>query len=219
MENNYFKEFDNGSLMTDKEVFTKILTHPREALKYIHKNKFENYLTIFMFTLVIFSSLERMISKNDNWKGENIILYLFIAIVFGGLFGWISFYLMGWLSSVTGNWLNGKGNTSDFVRIYVYSSLPKLISFLILLLQLIANKYYVNNYIGDKMFMNIYMIIAYGLAAMQLLIIVWIIVLNVIGIAVVQNFSYGKAFMNYIASIALVVIPIVLIILFFILIK
>ncbi|GGP05969.1 hypothetical protein GCM10010992_24320 [Cloacibacterium rupense] len=213
MENNYFKEFDNGALMTEKEIFTKIFTHPKEALQYIQENKFENYLTIIIFSLGIFSSLESILSKNQNVQGENIVFYVSMAIIFGGLFGWISFYLIGWLTYFTGKWMNGKGKTSDFVRVYAYSSLPKLFSIFIVILQIIVYQYFLNDFSGEKIMWNFYMILVYSLAVLQLLVWAWIIVLNVIGIAVVQKFSYGKAILNYIASIAVIVTPIVLLIL------
>lgn len=215
MENNQFEEFDNVSLLTEKEIFFKIFTHPKQSLKYIHENNYENYLTSILFTLGVFSSLERTISRWNVYSSENIIVYVILAIIFGGLFGWVSFYFFGFLTFFTGKWMNGKGKTQDFVRVYAYSSIPKYLSIIIVILQVLVYKFLLNDYDGNRMMWNFYLGLVYGLTILQLLILGWIMALNVIGIAVVQNFSYGKALLNYIATIAVVVVPIVLIILFF----
>lgn len=215
MEKNNFEEFDNVILLNDKGVFYKIITHPKEALKYIHENNYENYLTVIMFSLGIFSSLEKSISKWNNYSSENMIVYVFLAVIFGGLFGWVSFYFFGFLTSITGKWMKGKGNTSDFVRIYTYSSIPKFITLFIVILEVFIYNYLLIDFSGNKIVWNIYIGLTYALSIIQLLILVWIMILNVIGIAIVQKFSYGKAFLNYIAAIAIVVVPIILIILLF----
>lgn len=215
MENNQFEEFDNVTLLTDKEVFFKIFTHPKQSLTYIHENHYENYLTIILFSIGVFSSLERNISKWNNLSGEKIIIYIVLAIIFGGLFGWISFSIFGYLTYLTGKWMKGRGKPSDFVRIYAYSSIPKYFSLIMIILQVIIYNFFLTNYNGNKVLWNFYMVVIYGLAVIQMLILGWIIVLNVIGISIVQNFSYGKAFLNYFVSIAVIIIPIVLIILLF----
>lgn len=209
MENNHFEEFDNVTLLTQKEVFRKIFSEPKKAFEYIHKNRFENYLITILITVGICSAVDNTFEKIVAGTISNVTLALSLSIIFGALFGWISFYLFGGLLSWTGKWYKGRGNTDDFVRILAYSNFPTYISFIVTLIQVLFLKVFPITFISE----NFYQVMIYGFSAIGFFIGIWSIALSVIGISVVQNFSYGKAFLNYITALGVIIIPIILIVL------
>lgn len=208
MENNHFEEFDNVTLLTEKEVFHKIFSEPRKAFEYIHKNRFENYLITILITVGICNAVDNTFEKIIAGTIDNVMLSLTLSVLIGAFLGWISFYLFGGLLSWTGKWYNGRGTTDEFVRILGYANFPTYISLLVTLIQVIFMKVLPTTFLSE----SLYQIFIYGFVAVSLFIGIWSIALSVIGIAVVQNFSYGKAFLNYITAIAVVAVPLFLII-------
>lgn len=208
MENNHFEEFDNVTLLTEKEVFQKIFSEPRKAFEYIHKNRFENYLITILITVGICNAVDNTFEKIIAGTIDNVMLSLTLSVLVGAFLGWISFYLFGGLLSWTGKWYNGRGTTDEFVRILGYANFPTYISLLVTLIQVIFMKVLPTTFLSE----SLYQIFIYGFVAVSLFIGIWSIALSIIGIAVVQNFSYGKAFLNYITAIAVVAVPLFLII-------
>lgn len=209
MNNNQFEEFDNVTLLSEKEVFQKIFTEPKIAFEYIHKNHFEKHFITLLITIGIANSLDNVLEKIIAGNIENVVLSVSLSVLLGGFLGWISFYFFGALISWTGKWYNGKGNTDDFVRMMAYCNLPTFVSLAVTIIQLIFIKTSPDFFYTQ----NIHKIMIYGFSAISILIGIWSATLCVIGISVVQKFSYGKAFLNYISALGVVIVPIVIIIL------
>jgi hypothetical protein len=195
---------------TVKEVFTKIWTEPRKVFEFIHATYFEKYMILLMILGGISNTLDRATSKGLFNKGDQW-LWLFFVIIIGALFGWIGFYFYGALVSLTGKWIKGKAGTNEIVRVSVYGSIPSTLGILTFFLQFIVFRsgiFPISNPI-------VYYFLIYFFLLIDLVLGIWTIVLSVVGISVVQEFSIGKAILNMILPIFLIlviILPIVFLI-------
>ena len=209
-----FEEFENYETFSDKEIFTKIWTEPRRVFTYINKTKYEKYFYLLLFLAGISGSLDRAIDKG---LGENnsLIFVIVAAIIFGGLLGWIGFYIFAALISWTGKWLDGKGNTESIFRVMAYALIPSALSIAVLILQIFI--------FGKKIFLSDYNFFDSGIAEigifslltiLNLGLAVYNIIFYVIAISVVQKLSIGKAILNLLLPILLLAVPLLFIIFF-----
>lgn len=122
---------------------------------------------------------------------------LLLALVGGGLFGWITYLLYAWGMSVTGQWLRGRSNYDTFRTVLAWSLVPSITTLLFLMPEVAV--------FGDSLFKSdlvVYSLasrtlaIAGGLA--QLVFSIWSLVILIKGIMLVQNFSLGRALANMI---------------------
>lgn len=206
---------EENLLLTDKDILTKIWSSPREVFKYLTENQYDKYLYVLLILAGISSAFERASTKNmgDSMPIAGILL---ICIVFGGLFGWIAYYLYAALLSWTGEWLNGKGNTNSILRVISYAMIPSIVSILLLIPQITI--------FGNEVFQSSFDIFSYGLlsiiiyfiiAILELTLGIWTIVILVIGISEVQKISIGKSIFNLILPALIIVVPIAIIALLF----
>lgn len=86
---------------TDKEIFTKIWTNPRQILKFINEYHYDKYLYILLFFAGISRALDRVNHKQYG-DDPSLIKVLTLSIIIGGLLGWISYYIYSALISWTG---------------------------------------------------------------------------------------------------------------------
>jgi hypothetical protein len=209
-----FAEFEKYDVLSDQDIFTKIWTEPRRIFKFINETKYEKYLYILMFLAGVSSAFDRASSKN---MGENysIFVIVFICILMGGLLGWISYYIYAALLSWTGKWLDGSGDTSSIFRMIAYAMIPSVVSLIFLIPQIAVyggNLFKDIDYTFESTLANIIFWISVfcevGLSIVTL-------VFTVIGLSVVQKFSIGKAIVNLLLPIAVILLPILLIVLIF----
>lgn len=206
---------DRALEMNDREIFTRIWTQPGRVFAFINANHYDKYLYVLLFFAGIARAFSRASMNNlgDKWSIEMIIA---IAIVGGGLFGWISFYIYAALLSWTGKWLKGEGNTQSILRILAYAMIPSIVALLFLIPQI--------GYYGNEIFKSsgdissagvLPNILVYGSFFMEIVLGIWTILLSVIGISVVQNLSIAKSVLNLLLPVLLFAVPIVLLLLVF----
>lgn len=183
---------------------------PKRVFKFINETKYEKYLYILMFLAGVSSAFDRASSKNMG-EHSSLVFIVFLCIVMGGLLGWISYYIYAALLSWTGKWLNGSGDTSSIFRMMAYAIIPSIISLIFLIPQIAVY--------GDDLFKNIdytsesnVVKIVFGIFAFcEVGLSIVTVVYTVIGLSVVQNFSIGKAIVNLLLPIAIIILPILLI--------
>jgi phosphotransferase system glucose/maltose/N-acetylglucosamine-specific IIC component len=126
---------EERSTLTDKNLFKRIWTSPRQVFRYIHNREYEKYYIVLLVLSGISRAFDRASMKNmgDTMSLLEIIGY---CIVVGGLLGWIFYYLYAALLSWTGKWLNGKGDTTSILRILSYAMIPSNIALLLLIPQI-----------------------------------------------------------------------------------
>ncbi len=198
---------------SDIEIFKNIWFSPREIFSYITKNEYDSFTYILLFLVGINRGFSQAILKNS---GDNLPLLaiVLISIIIGGLFGWISYYIFAALLSWTGEWLGGKGDTKSILRMLAYAMIPSILSLLLLIPQL--------SIAGEGLFQSKFDIFSLDLFSIYIYYIsffisttlgIWSLVLYVIGLSEVQKFSVWKAIANVLIATLVIIVPIMLIIL------
>jgi len=208
-ENN-FEEFEKYDVLSDRDIFTEIWTSPRRVFKFINDTQYEKHLYILLFFGGISRAFDRATTK-DMGDTSSLLSIVLGAVILGGALGWISYYIYAALLSWTGKWLNGVGNTSSIYRITGYTIFPSVLSLIFLVPQMAVygNDVFRDvNYDSAGTFGNI---IFWVSVFFQVALSLTTIVFMVIGLSEVQKFSTGKAILNIILPIAVIIIPIVLV--------
>ena len=109
--------------LTDQEIFTTIWTSPRQVFKFINDNQYGKHATVLLILAGISSAFDRAVMKD---MGDQMSLATIVAlcIVFGAIFGWLTYYIYAALISWTGGWLDGRGNTSAILRVLAMRCCP-----------------------------------------------------------------------------------------------
>ena len=201
--------------ISEKDIFIKLLTSPREAFKFINDFKYEKHLYILLFLAGMVRTFDRASTKN---MGDNYSIWTIIAIcvIFGGFFGWITYYIYSALISWTGSWMNGKGNTQSVLRVFAYAFFPSIFILILLIPQIAIY--------GNELFKSDNDL--YSLASMESIVLyvilfvefalgIWSLILCVIGISEVQKLSIGKSILNLLLPAILFVFIILVLVLLF----
>lgn len=201
--------------ISEKDIFIKLLTSPREAFKFINDYKYEKHLYILLFLAGMVRTFDRASTKN---MGDNYSIWTIIAIcvIFGGLFGWITYYIYSALVSWTGDWMNGKGDTQSILRVFAYAFFPSIFILILLIPQIAIY--------GNELFKSDNDL--YSLASMESIVLyvilfvefalgIWSLILCVIGISEVQKLSIGKSILNLLLPAILFVFIILVLVLLF----
>jgi hypothetical protein len=192
--------------LTDKEVFSKIWLNPRKVFEFIHLYKFDKFMVLLIILNGISNSFDKAVSK-DLFDIKSLPVTLLIIILGGIISGFIGFYFYSAFVSWTGNWLKGKASTSEIVRVLAYGSLPSVGSLVLVILQLIIFKGYLSTTDGllyDSF--NVSNLLLLFFLLLELILSIWSIVLTVVGVAVVQDFSIGKAIFNLILPVLILTV-------------
>ncbi|CAD7810568.1 hypothetical protein CHRY9390_02201 [Chryseobacterium aquaeductus] len=207
---NQFEEFEKYEVLSDQDIFTKIWTKPRKVFKFINDTQYEKYMYILLFFAGVARAFDRATSKN---MGDNSSLLTIVlgAVVLGGALGWISYYIYAALLSWTGKWLNGVANTSSIFRMIAYAVFPSVLALIFLVPQMAIygiDVFRDADYTSAGTFGNV---LFWTSAFIQIALSITTLVLMVIGLSEVQKFSVGKAILNLILPIAVIIVPILLI--------
>jgi hypothetical protein len=153
-------------------------------------------------------AFDRAVSQNMG-DHSSLLSVITISVIIGGLLGWISYYIYAALVSWTGKWLNGTGNTKAFLRVFAYAMIPSILGLLLFVAQIsiYGNEIFQSDGLleSDNMVINI---IFYFAAIAELALGVYTIVLSVIGVSIVQQFSIGKSILNLLLPILVIFVPI-----------
>lgn len=207
---NILDKVEKNISFTDAEIFTNIWTKPRDVFKYINDNSYDKFVKTLLIFAGISRALERATIRN---MGDEFPLFVIlgICIIFGGLLGWISFYIFSALISWTGKWLNGKGNTDSILRIISYAMIPSIIGLFFLIPQIAIYGNEIFKADGDITSGNLITnIIFYGSLFLEFFLSIWTIVLCVIGISEVQKLGIGKSLINIILSVLTILVPLLI---------
>ncbi|MFY7964902.1 MAG: YIP1 family protein [Chitinophagaceae bacterium] len=200
---NLLDDFYEVQSFTDKEIFTKIWISPRPIFKYINHFKYQKYLTILLILAGIANAFDRAERKNL-LSGDSIVISIIGSIIGGALFGWISYYLYSSLIRFTGKWINGNADTDSILRVLAYASSPSIAGLVLIIPKLLLY--------NTDLYENI---LTYGFSIVESILGIWTLVLYVVGISEVQQFSIGKAIINLILPALIIFIPLLLLIYLF----
>lgn len=205
MELNEFEEYTHDKEI-ERNLFKKILTHPKEAFSFIARHQYEKHLTLLLVFAGIANGFDRISEKA---KGDDNIVALFaIAIIAGALVGWISYYIYAALLSLSGRWLNGKGRTNTILPVLAYGSVPGIAATIFTIAQIVL---FGTGPFDFEAATTAVTLIYYALVLLQLGFGFWSLALYAIGLAEVQQFTIWKAVLNLLLPILFIVVPIALI--------
>ena len=213
--NNEIDNINRSENLTDKEIFSKIWTKPRLIFKFINDNHYDKFVKLLLVLAGISRAFDRA-SMKDMGDKMSIWGILSLSIILGGLLGWLSYYIYAALLSWTGDWLDGKGDTTSILRILAYAMTPAIISLLLLIPQIGIYGNEIFKADGDITSAGLIPnILVYGSMILELILGIWTIVLCVIGVSEVQKLSIGKSILNLLLPILVFAVPIIIIILIF----
>jgi len=203
---------ENKIDLSDKDIFTKIWTSPRLVFQFLNENYYDKNLYILMVLAGISSAFSRASDKNMG-DDYSLLTVLAICIIFGGLLGWLSYYIYAALLSWTGKWISGEGDTNSLLRMISYAMLPGIASLVLVVpeIAMFGNEIFQSN-------IDIYSsgllsaIVYFASSTIRLILGIWVIVLLVVGISEVQKLSIGMSILNMILPILVIVLPIALVI-------
>lgn len=187
-----------------------IWTYPRQTLEYILTYCPDKYVTGLFMLSGIARAISRASLKNAG-DDMSTVAVLGLCVFIGIAFGWMSFYVYAFFLSVTGRWINGKAEGSQFRTVLAWAMVPTVLSLILVIPELII--------FGDDLFRSEpehtgtfvdIMWMVFGL--LEITLAIWTIVILIKGIALIQKFSTGKAIANALLPGVLIIIPIVLIV-------
>jgi hypothetical protein len=210
----HFTEFEaDPDLIEADKVVQTVVMDPKKAFRFIHKYRYEYHLKALLVLGGVSSAIERAVSNNS---GDTMSLgaVLGMALIFGGLLGWISSYIYSALISWSGGWINGKAQTSDILRVLAYANIPYILSLVMVAIQIatFGNEYF-QSYLNLDSYGIVEQVIFYGCSFIQVALAMWSIILMVIGVAEAQKFTFGKSLLNLLLPVLVIALPILLIVL------
>jgi hypothetical protein len=209
-------DHDNeDSNLTEKDLFTKIWTSPRQVFRFINDNRYDKYVTILLVLSGISRAFDRASLKN---MGDMMSIWaiLGVCIIIGGLLGWVSYYIYAALLSWTGKWLNGQGDTSSILRILSYAMLGSIIALVFLIPQIGIYGVEIFKEDGDITSAGwVSNIFVYSSIFLELILGIWTLIFSEVGISEVQKLSTGKSILNLLLPVLVFLVPILIIILVF----
>jgi hypothetical protein len=196
---------------SEKIIFIKIWTNPRQIFKYINDHHHDKYATALLVLSGISRAFDRA-SLRDMGDSQSLEMIIGICIIVGGLFGWMTYCMYAALISWTGTWLKSKGDTKSILRIISYAMLPSAIALVFLIPQIIVygNEVFKSegNITSAGLLPNI---LVYGSMLFEFILGIWTIVFCVIGISEVQKLGIGKSILNLFLPVIVVVVPMLVI--------
>lgn len=198
-------------VLTDRDIFKKIWFSPGVVFRFIEQNSYGKYVTILLFLAGISSALDRASMRSS---GDSMSLWAIIgaAVLFGGLFGWISYYIYAALLSWTGKWLKAEGNTKSLLRMLAYATIPSIASLILVFAQIgvFGNSIFQSYHDIDSL--ELPMTIFYYLTvAFEAILGIWTFVLIIAGLSEIQKLSIGRSILNALLPILVILIPIAII--------
>ena len=200
---------DDIELIDEHELFRRIWTKPRLTLDFILRNCPKRYLT----TLFVLGGITNALGNRStdlNSSAFSPMVMIPMAIVVGGLLGWVFYYIYASLLGWTGKWIKGIAGMDQFLTVLAWASIPTIFSLLLVIPELFITDG--NPGSVDISSMNISTVIPYWLIKIgEAVLAVWSLAIMMKGIALIQNFSIGKAILNAILPLFVIIIPICII--------
>ncbi len=213
-----FEEFENEAkpqFISDKNLFIKIWTSPREVFKYLNSYKYNKYVTILLVLVGISRAFDQASTKN---LGDRYSIWGLIAlcVIMGAIFGWLTYYIYAALLNWTGKWLKGKGDTKSILRMLSFALIPSIVSLLLLIPPIFVYGNELFKADGDVTSGSVMAnMVVYSALILEFALGIWSLVLCVIGISEVQQLSIGKSILNVFLPLLVLFVPLLIIALIF----
>lgn len=193
--------------ITEDKLLVSIWRQPTATLRYVLAHCPDKYVTVLLMLGGIARSIDRASRQNS---GDHLSTFsiLAMAVVLGGLVGWVFYHIYGWGMKVTGQWLGGRASAEEFRTVLAWALIPTVVSLVLTVPQAII--------FGDDLFRSepqdtsdfaenarlLFGIIEVILAG-------WSLVILVCGVKLLQGFRTGRALSNILLP-ALVVVGVII---------
>ncbi|MGG7034432.1 MAG: Yip1 family protein [Flavobacterium sp.] len=181
--------------ITQKNIFLKIWTAPREVFKFINDNQYGRYFTLLLILSATLNGFKK--TAKQNGLSELFFWEAVSFIMLQALFLYIIYYIYAASISWSGKFINGKEDTQSILRVLSYAMLPSILG-IFFLIPLIT-VYGADILKSNKDFPNANPIYI-GFAILNAALNIWTIVLCVIGLSEVQKFSIWKSILNMVVA-------------------
>jgi hypothetical protein len=193
-----------------RELLQAIWTRPRYVMRYLLYYEQEKYVLPLLLLSGIMQSFERAADKHlgDSFGLLGVVL---LALVLGPLGGLFTAFIGSWLLRLTGNWLGGKAESYQLRIALAWSSVPFVAILLLLPLEMLlfGNEIFQS----DQPAIDASPVLVELFSSIKAVLAVWTMVLFVSTISEVQEFSVGKAILNFLLMIIVVAVPILVLVL------
>lgn len=205
-----FEDIEQNQYLTDSEMFSKIWFSPRRVFKYILYRNYDKYVT----ALLILAGISRAFDKAaDKAMGDTMSLWgiIGLCVFVGGLVGWFISGIYAGLINWTGKWLKGQGDAKSILNVMAYAYIPSILSLILLVPELSIYGVEVFKTDGDITSAGIFSnILFYSALIIEVILGIWTVILLIIGVAEVQNFSIGRSVVNLLLPILIIFLPLLL---------
>ncbi len=202
-------DINQSSSIKESDLLLTIWTKPKQTLEFILQNCPKKYVTALLILGGITDCLNRSASKN-NGTDISFIIILILVILFGGLVGWLFSYIYAFLLSWTGEWLKGRAEYDKFIIVIAWANVPIICSLVLWVFKLVIFRDQLFNIDTDS-FTGAAIFLYYSFGIIDLILGIWATVILVKGIALIQNFTIGKAILNMILPGIVLAVPILVI--------
>lgn len=212
-ENESVEQINNEQIVEEHlNPWLSIWTKPRKTMRYIINTNPTKHVLLLAMIFGIINVLDKSCEKS---YGDDMSLYsiLLIAILFGGILGIIYLYLNAALIKWTGTWIGGKGSSENIRAAISWGLVPYILVSILWIPELIL--------FGKEMFTSNTPIMDSSLTLSTLFFVfvgiefigsIWGTIVGFKCLGEVQGFSAWKALGNYMLSILVVAVPIIVIV-------
>ncbi|TGE21080.1 Yip1 family protein [Hymenobacter metallicola] len=193
----------------EENVLSQIWLKPTRTLAYILHNQPDKYVLPLLVLGGITRAIDRAGLKDMGDKMPTATILL-MAVIGGGLFGWVSYFIYAWLLSATGRWLQGSASSANFRTVIAWALVPSVVSLLLVIPETVifGDDLFKSEPVNDSTFNNV-MWLVFGLLQMTLGI--WTLVILIKGTALLQNFTIGKSLLNLLLPALVIFVPVLII--------
>ena len=177
--------------INERNLLGRIWLQPQATLTYILQNCPRKHVNLLLFAGGTTGAISNTITSGS------VGPFTIVSILLGGLFGLLLSYLFAWILNVTGKWLGGQAKSSPLQTVLAWSEVPMICSLFLLVPELLFSQGAAPN----SFIKGIWDL----LGLVDLALIIWSIVLLIIGIALVQGFSFWRALGNLVLAILLMI--------------
>ncbi|MCZ4409824.1 Yip1 family protein [Cryomorphaceae bacterium 1068] len=195
----------------ESKLLQSIWLRPKDTLRYILKKCPDKYITQL---LIIGGAVSALGNALDGAPLFDLGPWfsLVVIVIIGAILGPLANMVFAAILSMVGRWIGGKGNYSRTLTIVAWSMVPNIAGVVLLFFQIGFFGPYFTFYSGDIEIVVLGLtkseMILYLLAFLSIVVSIWAAVLLVIGLSLAHNFGIGKAILNLVIPVLIIVIPI-----------
>jgi hypothetical protein len=218
LENNSFGSPDNAfegfeETYRGRQLLGMVWTQPRYVIRYLLRVEPDKYVLPLLVLMGVNNVVEKA-AEDHTGDSVGIAGIILFALVGGPLAGIFSGYVCSGLLGFTGRWLGGEAEGYQLRTVQAWASVPTICMLLLLPVELL--------FFGGELFSasqptmqaSEELVVEFALAKGVLA--VWSLVLFVGGLAEAQQFSVGKALLNILLAVGIIVVPLGLLLLLFV---